>query len=92
MMRMWYTMQEKLTADDKGDDWARARVKFCRPHKAKTSHRWSRRCQGVSDWRLFTWYPRDMKARHASKRAPRTIMNASDNDATGIDEAYVNIA
>ena len=34
--------------------------------------------QGVADFRYFTFYPPDMKSRHARKSAPRTIMNKSE--------------
>ena len=70
-----YKMEEKLAGDDKGEQWRKRRVRFCDSHKAKTASQWVRRVQAVADFRYFVYYLRGMKARHARKSAPRTIMH-----------------
>ena len=34
--------------------------------------------QAVADFRLFVYYPQGMKAKHARRSAPRTIMHKKD--------------
>ena len=73
-----YKMQEKLAGEDHGDAWRVRRLTFCHKHKGKTSQRWRQVLQGAGDFRLFPYYPRTMKAKYASKSAPRTMMTKAE--------------
>ena len=42
--------------------------------------------QGVSDFRFFSFYPDDMKALHARKSAPRTIMSRRQRQLTAFQK------
>ena len=75
LRQMGYKMENKLAGDDKGELWKRKRVKFCQTHMSKTATQWARHVQAVADFRYFTYYPKEMKSRHARKSAPRTIMH-----------------
>ena len=70
-----YTMKDKLAGDDHGEQWRKQRLQFCRVHQRRAAPQWARYVQGVADFRYFVYYPRGMKARHARKSAPRTIMH-----------------
>ena len=73
-----YKMEEKLAGDDKGEQWRKQRVRFCKGHQTKTAEKWAHRVQAVADFRYFVYYPRDLKSRHIRKSAPRTIMRKSE--------------
>ena len=70
-----YSMKGKLAGDDLGEQWRQRRLKFCKTHQRRTAPQWARYVQAVADFRYFVYYPRGMKARYASKSAPRTIMH-----------------
>ena len=73
-----YKMEEKLAGDDKGEQWRKARVRFCECHKSKSAVQWATGLQAVADFRYFVYYPQALKNRHARKSAPRTIMRKSE--------------
>lgn len=73
-----YKMEEKLAGDDKGAAWRKRRVSFCSSHKSKTRAQWVKSVQAVADFRYFKYYPKGMKARHARKSKPRTIMRKDE--------------
>ena len=75
MREKGFSMKDKLAGDDYGEQWRKRRVQFCRAHQRKTAPQWARHVQAVADFRYFVYYPRGMKARHARKGAPRTIMH-----------------
>ena len=73
-------MQEKKSKDDYGDAWRKRRVDFCRMHQSKSSLQWSNFVQAIGDFKLFTYYPRGMKARHKVKNCKRTIMSKRERN------------
>ena len=73
-----YKMEEKLAGDDKGEQWRKQRVRFCKGHQTKTAKKWAHCVQAVADFRYFVYYPQDLKCRHIRKSAPRTIMRKSE--------------
>lgn len=73
-----YTMDDKLTGDDKGTAWRKKRMKFCASHKRWTGPMWSSRVQGVGDFRFFTFFPKQFKKRHKVQSCPKTIMSKKE--------------
>ena len=73
-----YTMDEKLTGEDKGVAWRKKRMKFCDRRKKWTAAMWTNRVQGVGDFRFFSFFPKRFKRRHVVKSCPRTIMSKQE--------------
>ena len=73
-----YRMQDKAAGDDKGPQWRKTRLRFCKTHATKTPDQWTHHVQAVADFRFFVWHPDSMKERHARKSAPRTIMHKDE--------------
>ena len=73
-----HKMREKLARDDKGEKWRRTRMVWCGRKRSRTATQWAETLQGCGDFRYFNFYPRGMKARHARKSAPRTIMSKKE--------------
>ena len=53
-------------------------MKFCRNHEGKTGAQWKDHCQGVGDFKEFTWYPVELQPRFRKLRASWTYMNKKE--------------
>ena len=75
-----FAMGEKKAVDDKGDAWRKERVRWCQPRRHWTGESCCRRIQGVADFKEFTFYKKNLKARHKVKSCHRTIMRQGDRN------------
>ena len=75
-----YLMQDKKAKDDLGDAWRKAHLAFCRRHQSKSPEHWGNLLQGVGDFRIFTYYPKNLKRRHQVKTCKRTIMRRGERN------------
>ena len=66
---------QKAEADEKT---RRARLAFCREHGKRTGPQWLRFLQGVGDFKLYTYYPKELKMRFSRYRATWTYMKKSE--------------
>ena len=75
-----FQMDEKKAADDKGDAWRKRRFTWCQKYQRRSAKQWGNALQAVGDFRIFTWYPRRMKAKHKVKSCSRTIMSQAERN------------
>jgi len=73
-----YTAQEKLDKKQHGEKTKKKRVAFGRKHLPKDAEAWKRHLQAVADMKIFSYYPKYLKSRHARLRASWTYMNAKE--------------
>ena len=50
-----YVPSKKRSKTDLGPSRQKKRMKFCRKHETKTAAQWKDHCQGVGDFKEFTW-------------------------------------
>ena len=73
-----YAPQKKVQKSDPDNRVRRARLAFCHEHVHRTSAQWQHFLQGVADFKDYTYYPKDMKARFERYRASWTYMKKSE--------------
>ena len=69
-----YTPRKKQSKEDLGPVLMKKRVKFCKQHIDKNAAAWKAHLQGVGDFKLFSWYPRELQPRFQKMRASWTYM------------------
>ena len=73
-----YCPQDKVNKAMQSEPNRKKRLAFCNSHKDKTVQEWKGAVQAVSDFKDFTFYPKDLKPRHKQLRAPWTYMKDSE--------------
>ena len=73
-----YLPEKKRSKYDLGPARQKKRMKFCRNHEGKTGAQWKDHCQGVGDFKEFTWYPVELQPRFRKLRASWTYMNKKE--------------
>ena len=73
-----YAPKKKIQKTDLGPTTMKKRLDFASKHLGKTARAWAATLQGVADFKEFTYYPAELKAKHAELRAPWTYMNQKE--------------
>ena len=73
-----YTPVKKHSKTDPGVKGIARRMKFGRFYKDRNTQTWNSKCQGVSDFKEFTYYPKDLHAKFSKLRSPWTYMTKTE--------------
>jgi hypothetical protein len=75
-----FTPRMKLHKQDFSVSQRRKRVLFGKAHLEWTAAKWKSECQGCADFKLFTWYPMDMRPTFDRLKAPWTYMTDAERN------------
>ena len=70
--------EKKESKTDLGRVTTKKRLKFCHKYEDLDANQWKSECQGVADFKEFTWYPRELQPKFQKLRASWTYMNAKE--------------
>ena len=73
-----YNAAKKVRKTDTGPAHRAKRVAFAKSHEAKSADDWVTFLQAVGDLKEFTYYPQQLKPKHARLRASWTYMKDSE--------------
>ena len=73
-----YVPEKKESKTDLGRVTTKKRLKFCNVYKAMDANQWKAHCQGVGDFKEFTWYPRVLHPQFSRLRSSWTYMNKAE--------------
>jgi hypothetical protein len=73
-----YVPERKINKRDPGPALCKKRLAWCKKQEKMTSDEWESGLQGVGDFKDFTWYPEQMRAKFKQLRAAWTYMKKDE--------------
>ena len=73
-----YRTEDKLSKSDLGPRRCKQRVVFSGPLKDRTPEQWKLKLQACGDIKIFTYYPKELRAKFRRLRCRRTIMSKAE--------------
>ena len=75
-----YIYQKKITKSDPNKAHCKRRMAFARANKHRSPKQWKNHVQGFLDFKIFTYYPKQLKPKHARYRARWTYMTKAEKN------------
>jgi len=73
-----FSPQKKIQKTDPGVQLSKKRIAFAKKYKDRSGTTWKAKLQAVADLKVFTYYPKELRAKFTKFRAPWTYMTKKE--------------